>query len=382
MHHPCSHPDPTLCNRLGFHVHGRLLEIWHGQADGISPADCAKYRTIWEREAPGASARSQSKGPFDRVVLINLPRRCDRLNEAFATLAKCRWPFRWPAVYPAIDGSAVPCPPGFRQGGGAWGCLQSHRHVLEDAIIDGVENLLVLEDDVTLRPSFAEDVKRFLAAVPADYDGLMLGGQHTRPPQQVSAGVVRCLNTQRTHAYSARGDYLRELYRTWHSPNCTVHCDWVAGPLHARWKIYAPDPFLCGQRAGRSDIAGREVPAKFWTPPSGHEPIILLRADRATAAALRRHGWHSGFQRDPETEYDVGLLQVIAGRLPLSDWILELQWEVVAEQGWILAVWHPSVTRAQLAAAWRGPVWEIAAGSPAEALAQLGRLVESSTTAV
>jgi GR25 family glycosyltransferase involved in LPS biosynthesis len=81
---------------------------------------------------------------FDRVVLINLARRSDRLATFRAELERVKWPFKEPQIFEAIDGGSgrVPCPAFFKQGGGAWGCRQSHISVLERAIQDGVRHLL------------------------------------------------------------------------------------------------------------------------------------------------------------------------------------------------------------------------------------------------
>jgi hypothetical protein len=339
-----------------------LWDIWTGQAEGLTPEQCGQYRAQWQ---------GMTKGPFDRVVLLTLARRADRLAPALSQLTEARWPFLLPEVYYGVDGQAVPTPPGFKQGSGAWGCLSSHRRIVESALEDGVSHLLVLEDDFQLRHGFKAAVADFLKFVPADCQGLMLGGQHQFPAQHVTTGVVKCLNTQRTHAYSASGEWLAELYRIWHCPQADVHCDWLMGPAMRRFHIYAPSPFLIGQRRSPSDICGRENPTSFWTPPTGQEPVVLLDCPRAALDSLRAQGWHTGFTRDPETDIDVGLMAVAAGNKPLKQWIDQLQWEVVSEEGWILAIWCPGIKPEQVRAAWTGPCIEIHAACAVAAVQQL-----------
>jgi hypothetical protein len=323
-----------------------------------------------------AAATSQLFETFGRVVVINLKRRVDRLASFRKEIAACDWPFRQPELFEGVDGHVLPVPLGWTEGGGAWGCMQSHRQVLERAIMDDVGSLLVLEDDACFRPTFRQDMTIFLSCLPADWDGLMLGGQHMHPgPAPVAPGVVRCTNCHRTHAYAARGRYLHDLYQKWCSSS--GHCDHVMGPFAAQYKVYAPEPFLIGQERSKSDISGSLNPRKFWTPPAAGQPVVLLRAPRDVVAELRRHGFHTGYDRDPASDIDKGLLEIFgaSGAPPdgcerLRGWIEMIQWEVTSAEGLVCTIWHPAVTAEMVRRATGARLIEIEASTVHEALEQ------------
>lgn len=208
---------------------------------------------------------------FDRVVVISLRRRADRLA-AFRQRVAAAWPGQRITFVPAVDGLAYRPPDGWNGTPGAWGCARSHASVVATADADGVERLLVLEDDVTFVPGFAERLAGL--AVPADCQMLYLGGEHLLPPDPGPPGLVRGRNVNRCHAYAVLGRpalaLLREHLR-WEPARWTAahNVDHHYGLLHeqGRVAVYAADPWLCGQAAGPSDIDGRTWPERSWPLP-------------------------------------------------------------------------------------------------------------------
>ncbi len=199
---------------------------------------------------------------FDRVVVINLARRPDRLTR-FTAATTAGWPFATAERFAAVDGHDGPPPPAaWAHGAGAWGCLQSHRAVLDAAIADGVGSLLVLEDDAHPAADLPARAGAFLAAVPADWQCLMLGAEHLARPTPVAPGVLRCATSIRCHAYAVRGPIMPMLSAFWQA-NRTDHCDLVLSALMPHYPTYAPDPPLFGQAAGASDISPDTFPLRF-----------------------------------------------------------------------------------------------------------------------
>lgn len=233
---------------------------------------------------------------FDRIVCINLDRRPDRWADFRERLAAIDWPFREVERYRAIDGDRVTSPQWIDCGYGAWGCLRSHIRILEDALMDGVSSLFILEDDATFLDDFAVRARQFFRIVPQDWDGLLLGGQHLVRPEYVCDGVVRVLQGNRTHAHAYYGEYIRATYRhlcdfVEHSETPQFHVDHRLGTLHLRgdFDIYAPNPWLIGQAGGCSDISGNKEDGRHWQESikfDDREPITSDKSVDECAAPI------------------------------------------------------------------------------------------------
>jgi hypothetical protein len=333
------------------------------------------------------------RGYFDRVVLVNLPRRPDRLAQARRALEACDWPFRQPEIFAAVDGRTAALPAGWRFGRGAWGCLQSHAQILTRAIADGVDNILVLEDDICFQKNFRKEVEKFLRRVPEDWDQLMLGGQHlnrTGEPALVQPGVLRCTDCERTHCYAIRGEFMRKLCERWQGGGKfggLGHCDCIMGrdpELQFAHKVYAPVPFLVGQERGKSDIYGMVQPRKFWNFPGPELSVVNLHAPAEVAVQLFRCGFYFRKITVTKNKSKHTLNQVFtatardpAARLQyLGEWIKVVQWEVAGDPAFVCTVWHPEATPELVKAASLWQVYEVTADTVAGALRQLPRKLQ------
>lgn len=200
---------------------------------------------------------------FDRVVVVNLARRADRMTRFWEALGS-DWPFRTPERFEAIDGASIPIPAEWKRGAGAWGCMLSHRQIIRSAIADGLESVLVLEDDAVPIEGFGAAAVDFMSRVPADWDCLMLGGQHLQRPVPISHGIVQCVSTNRMHAYAIRRRMMPGLLKFWETV-VDDHCDIVLAACMSHFKAYAPHPFLIGQNDGFSDISLKSEQERFWS---------------------------------------------------------------------------------------------------------------------
>lgn len=284
---------------------------------------------------------------FDMVVCVNLDRRVDRWNKFTEKLGKVDWPFRQVERFRAIDGDVCPHPNGWKSGNGAWGCMQSHRQVLERALMEGHDQILVLEDDAFFVEGFGDSVRTFLKKVGPNWDCLMIGGQHMEEPDPVGDGsVVKCKNTQRTHGYALRGDAISSLYREW----CTRmgHCDHIMGPFMGTRRTFAPKNFLIGQDEGKSDIRMSNDRMRLWSKPTEALEVIVLVSDRIAFEQEISEKGHAGYSRSSVTGCDVGIAELLVpGKEPnigklKAWWFPMVSWEAVS-LGRRVVVWYPDI---------------------------------------
>lgn len=188
---------------------------------------------------------------FDRIVLINLDHRTDRL-EAFDKQAKglgieyIR--------FPAITEDMLKSNP-------TDACKQSHKAVIHNAVKDGVGNLLVFEDDATFVDNFLEEFNQVYSQLPEDWDMFYLGAWHLKSIGY-SDKLIKMIESYSAHAYGIRAKYLQQAL----SETLGAYpIDVALAQKHQFIQAYCAKPALVFQSPGYSDITKeyRDVTDKY-----------------------------------------------------------------------------------------------------------------------
>lgn len=143
---------------------------------------------------------------------------------------------------------------------GQWGCLQSHKKVLEMGLQTGAKEFLVFEDDVVFSPDFNILYTEWSQDIPQNWELVNFGVRLSGPSEQVSTNVLRTYGTCNAHAYLIRKSYAEFLvkgsfYDGYHGPADAAIC---CGS--SRDSSYGFAPMLIWQEQGYSDIEERELP--------------------------------------------------------------------------------------------------------------------------
>ncbi len=248
---------------------------------------------------------------FDASVVINLDKRPERFQRFMAAVRRVDWPFPEPVRFAAIDGTQHPPPAWWRCSPGSWGNLQSFLLIFEAAERDGLESLVIFEDDAMFpHDDLAARVRKFVEAVPEDWDQIYLGGgHHFRAVRQDEATAVEgpclpvtidgevqlhfglpvpvndrvlratCLfgawaTVWRRSAFSAMIDTINRF------PDCVrekfFFPDRLTGTLHLQGVLtaYAPWKWIVHHRGGVSDSSGSVYEdGSFDLPDAVHDAL-------------------------------------------------------------------------------------------------------------
>lgn len=250
-----------------------------------------------------------------RAFCINLPWREDRWDAFQAA-------YPWGVLpdverFSAIDRKRVQPPSWWKEGAGAWGCYRSHLAIIERCLADGVDSVAIFEDDAIFADDFAERFESTMAAMPADWDQIYLGGNLLKrfrfPPVEISSGIYSVGNVNSTFAYILHRRAMQRVYHHLLRPQWDrkQHIDHHYGQLHEQsdFRVYVPKPWLCGHGAFGSQIGkygqkenwfnwGPQKVVKEIEPATGRPMVAVLGPFRGgtscTAGVLHNLGINLG----------------------------------------------------------------------------------------
>jgi len=181
---------------------------------------------------------------FDRVVVINVPRRSDRLEQFRLEAQRVGFEFD---IHKAMDGQFLGMNPIVA------GRL-SHIEVLRTIKPD--ERVLICEDDAIFRPDFNEALDEYMADLPEDWDIFYLGAvkNETRPVNKHWVRQVVSTGTQAYCVNPAKVDLFIHIAREFEKWIDVAYRLWAN-----RTNAYIAHPNLVIQSDGFSDLRGELV---------------------------------------------------------------------------------------------------------------------------
>lgn len=224
---------------------------------------------------------------FDRIAIINLPERADRRQQMAGELRRIGLRIGQEGV--SLFAAIRPDDAGDFPSRGARGAYLSHLEVLRQAQRDGIERLLVLEDDLMIDKRLAEAFPALAKELAQSDWGLVYFGHLGQPTTQrihlqATSAPQQCLHFYAVHAqqFTPLIAYLEACLQrpAGHPEGGAMHVDGAISMYRAR-QTHCPtllvQPSLGAQRPSRSDITDNR-----W-----YDRLPLLRQGIALARLVK-----------------------------------------------------------------------------------------------
>jgi glycosyl transferase family 25 len=204
---------------------------------------------------------------FARTCVINLPERSDRRKAMTQELAAAGMPLK-PGKVEIFPGIRPDDAGGF-SGIGVRGCFLSHLSILKQAQKDGLANILIMEDDLTISKRFKADQEKLINQLAQTDWGFVYFG-HTAEVEETTSPATFQPYSQpmvTAHFYAINGtivgqliDFLEALLQRppGHPDGGPMHLDGAYSTFRERNPeilTLIAVPNLGWQRSSRSDIA-------------------------------------------------------------------------------------------------------------------------------
>jgi len=188
---------------------------------------------------------------FDAAYLINLNRRSDRLRESEAELQK--YNICGVERVEAVDGKTLP--PHNKISLGALGLYHTHWQIIKYAKEQGFKNVLILEDDIELRPQILQ-FDEYMQSVPEPYALVYCGAHHIQQPIKISDKIVKNVQAFTTHAIGIHSRIFDRILKDFENiGNMDFQVDlYYSEIIQKEYDTYSFFPNVITQRKSFSDI--------------------------------------------------------------------------------------------------------------------------------
>ena len=205
---------------------------------------------------------------WDKAYVINLDRRPDRWEQLKEDADKIGLELtRWSAVDGTKDIDLEKHRIGTRtKKTSGIACFFSHVNIYRDAIANGYEKVLILEDDAKIPEDFYEQLEKLFEFDFADFDTIYLGGIDKYPSKSLTENVNLCQFTLTLQAniYTREGmQKILDIVDNEDEGKCRMSIDvLICERIQCQNKTYRSEPAIVTFYDGYSDIAGFK---RSWT---------------------------------------------------------------------------------------------------------------------
>jgi GR25 family glycosyltransferase involved in LPS biosynthesis len=200
---------------------------------------------------------------FNKTFCINLERRTDRWDECLSEFNKHG--ITDVDRFIAVDGKNLTQSLSGFMTPSRTALVLTNVQIIEEAIKNDYESILILEDDVEFGPQVV-DMDSYFDLLPNDWDMLYFGGNHNThvgsiPPNIINEKVCKLHNTYSTHCVAInKKAYQKVLDRI---KKCDNALDVIYVELQRQLNVYSFYPVIATQRVSFSDIENRMTDYKW-----------------------------------------------------------------------------------------------------------------------
>jgi GR25 family glycosyltransferase involved in LPS biosynthesis len=194
---------------------------------------------------------------FNKTFCINLERRSDRWDECLSEFDKHG--ITNVDRFIAVDGKNLDQSlPGFMTPSRT-ALVLTNIQIIEEAIKNGYETILILEDDIEFDPQVVE-MDSYFDLLPDDWDMLYFGGNHnthvgSAPPNIINEKVCKLHNTYSTHCVAINKKAFQKVLDR--IKKCDNALDVIYVELQKSINVYSFYPLIATQRVSFSDIENK-----------------------------------------------------------------------------------------------------------------------------